>query len=80
MPLFYKEIFATARVLLFSENSFSETINLKYKPVKRLFNLRLSLCLEFKTPKLAKVKAHTRVRNGHTVKVRSYFRRLRDLR
>ena len=38
----------------------------------------MSLCLECKAPKLARVKAYKRIRNGKTEKVRSYIRALRD--
>ena len=48
--------------------------------MKRFFLLRVSLCVEFKTPKVTKVKAHKRIHSGRLVKVRSYFRWLRDSR
>ena len=38
--------------------------------------LKVSLNLEFEAPKLVKVKAHNRVRNGKIVKVCSYYRRV----
>ena len=42
---------------------------------ERDFCFSLSLCLEYKTPKLVKVKSHKRLCNGKIVKVRSYYRR-----
>ena len=38
------------------------------------FRFRVSLYLGFKAPKLVKVKAYKRVRNGKVEKVRSYCR------
>lgn len=38
------------------------------------FRIRVSLYLGFKAPKLVKVKAHCRLRNGKVEKVRSYYR------
>ena len=43
---------------------------------KRFFRVGLSLYLEFEAPKLVKVKAHKRVRNGKVEKVRSHYRRV----
>lgn len=48
--------------------------------MKKIIRLQVSLCLEFKTPKMTKVKAHQRIQKGRVVKVHSFFRRLRDLR
>ena len=41
---------------------------------KKVFLLSVSLCLGFKAPKLVKVKAYKRVRNGKVEKVRSHYR------
>lgn len=41
---------------------------------KKEFLLSVSLCLGFKAPKLVKVKAYKRVRNGKVEKVRSHYR------
>ncbi len=38
------------------------------------FRMSVSLCLEYKAPKLVKVKAHTRRIGGKVVKVRAYYR------
>ena len=42
--------------------------------------MRVSLCLEFKAPKLVKVKAYKRLHNGKVIKVRSHYRSLWDVR
>lgn len=47
---------------------------------EKIVRMTVSLCLEFKAPKLVKVNAHTRIRNGKKVKVRSHYRVLRDTR
>ena len=41
---------------------------------EKVFRLSVSLCLGFKTPKLVKVKAYKRVRNGKVELVRSHYR------
>ena len=38
------------------------------------FRFRVSLYLGFKAPKLVKVKAYKRIRNGKVEKVRSHYR------
>ncbi len=38
------------------------------------YRIRVSLCLGFKVPKLVKVNAYQRVRNGKKETVRSYYR------
>ena len=38
--------------------------------------MSVSLYLEFEAPKLVKVKAHKRIRNGKVQKVRSHYRRV----
>ena len=46
-----------------------------FNTVKRKeFLLKVSLCLGFKAPKLVKVKAYKRIRNGKVEKVRSHYR------
>ena len=47
---------------------------------KKVLGMKVSLCLEFKAPKLVKVKAHKRWRNGKVVKVRSHYRALWDVK
>jgi hypothetical protein len=42
--------------------------------------MRVSLCFEFKAPKLVKVKAYKRLHNGKVIKVRSHYRILWDVR
>ena len=42
--------------------------------IKKIIRLTVSLCLERRTPRLVKVKAHKRVIGGKTVKVRSHYR------
>ncbi len=42
--------------------------------MKRSVHMTVSLCLEFKAPKLVKVKAHFRRIHGKVVIVRSYYR------
>lgn len=44
--------------------------------MNKIKRLKVSLDLEFEAPKLVKVKAHKRIRNGKVVKVRSYYRRV----
>lgn len=56
----------------FPKNFHETIINTMHK--EKFFWLKVSLCLGFKAPKLVKVKAHTRVRNGKVEKVRSYYR------
>lgn len=41
---------------------------------KKILRLRVSLSIEFKAPKLVKVKAYRRIRNGKVEIVRSHFR------
>ena len=41
---------------------------------EKSIRLRVSLSLEFKAPKLVKVKAYQRIRNGKDEKVRSHYR------
>ena len=41
---------------------------------EKVFRLSVSLCLGFKAPKLVKVKAYKRVRNGKAEIVRSHYR------
>ena len=41
---------------------------------EKVFRLSVSLCLGFKAPKLVKVKAYERVRNGKVEIVRSHYR------
>jgi len=41
---------------------------------EKVFRLRVSLCIEFKAPKIVKVKAYSRFRYGKKEKVRSYYR------
>ena len=41
---------------------------------EKIIRLRVSLSLEFKAPKLVKVKAYQRIRNGKVEKVRSHYR------
>ncbi len=41
---------------------------------EKLLRLSVSLHFEFKAPKLVKVKAYKRTRNGKVEKVRSYYR------
>ena len=41
---------------------------------KKILRLRMSLSIEFKAPKLVKVKAYRRIRNGKVEIVRSHFR------
>ena len=46
-----------------------------YNMQKQKFNwLKVSLYLGFKAPKLVKVKAYKRIRNGKVEKVRSHYR------
>lgn len=42
--------------------------------MKEIVHMKVSLDLEFRAPKLVKVKAHTRHINGKSVKVRSHYR------
>ena len=42
--------------------------------MKKILLLKVSLCVAFKTPKLIKVKAHKRIRNGQKEAVRSHYR------
>ena len=41
---------------------------------EKIIRLRVSLSIEFKAPKLVKVKAYRRIRNGKVEIVRSHFR------
>lgn len=41
---------------------------------EKIIRLRVSLSLEFKAPKLVKVKAYQRIRNGKVEKVHSHYR------
>ena len=41
---------------------------------EKIIRLRVSLSFEFKAPKLVKVKAYKRIRNGKVEMVRSHFR------
>ena len=41
---------------------------------QKIFRVGLSLYLEFRIPKIVKVKAYARVRNGKIEKVRSHYR------
>ena len=41
---------------------------------EKVFRLSVSLYLGFKAPKLVKVKAYKRIRNGKVEKVRSHYR------
>ena len=41
---------------------------------EKIIRLRVSLSFEFKAPKLVKVKAYKRTRNGKVEKVRSHYR------
>ena len=43
---------------------------------KKVIRMSVSLYLEFEAPKLVKVKAHKRIRNGKVQKVRSHYRRV----
>ena len=43
---------------------------------KGLFVVGFVLYLESETPKLVKVKAHTRIIGGKVVKIRPYYRRV----
>ena len=43
-------------------------------------HLKVSLDYEFEAPKLVKVKAHRRIHGTKSVKVRSYYRRVRRRR
>lgn len=53
--------------------NFHENLNTVMQ--KQKFNwLKVSLYLEFKAPKLVRVKAYKRVRNGKVEKVRSHYR------
>lgn len=47
---------------------------LKYIMKEKILLLKVSLCVAFKTPKLIRVKAHTRIRNGQKEAVRSHYR------
>ena len=42
--------------------------------IEKIIRLRVSLSFEFKAPKLVKVKAYKRIRNGKVEKVRSHYR------
>lgn len=53
--------------------NFHENLNTVMQ--KQKFNwLKVSLYLEFKAPKLVRVKAYKRARNGKVEKVRSHYR------
>ena len=41
---------------------------------RKVFRLRVSLCLKFKAPRLVKVKAYKRWRYGKVENIRSYYR------
>ena len=43
---------------------------------EKIVRLSVSLYFAFKTPKLIKVKAHKRIRNGKVEAVRSHYRRI----
>ena len=43
---------------------------------RKEFRFRVSLYLGFKAPKLVRVKAYQRIRNGKVEKVRSHYRRV----
>ena len=53
--------------------TFNRTLNLKYLIVRR-FLMKVRLYYEYKAPKLVKVKAYKRVRNGKVEIVRSHYR------
>ena len=42
--------------------------------IEKIIRMRVSLSFEFKAPKLVKVKAYKRTRNGKVEKVRSHYR------
>ena len=52
-----------------------ETINLTTMKRKE-FRIRVSLYLGLEAPKLVRVRAYQRVRNGKVEKVRSYYRNI----
>ena len=64
---------AVRSTLFISPNSFL-TLNHYFMQKTLEFRMSVSLCLEYKAPKLVKVKAHTRRIGGKVVKVRAYYR------
>ncbi len=47
---------------------------------KKALGMKVGLYLEFKAPKLVKVKAYKRLYKGKVVKVRSHYRALWDVK